>query len=450
MGTGQEREHWGTRLGFILAAVGSAVGLGNIWRFPFQVGQEGGASFLAIYLCFIIVIGVPAMLIEFVIGRRSQRNPVDAFDKIGHKNWSFVGVLCVVTGFVVLAYYSVVAGWTIQYTVGSAFGSYFEDPGAYFEGVASGWGTLGLHALFMAVVIGIVALGIEKGIEVCVKILVPAIVFLLVTLMAWVLTLDGAMEGIRYYLTPDMEVIREDWMTILPSAAGQAFFTLSLGMGAMITYSSYLGRRDNLVSDSGWIVGLDTGIAVLVGMVIFPVLFAVGMEPSEPGPGALFVGLGEAIGQAPGSRILGVVFFGTVLIAAVSSAISILEVVVSFVIDHFEVGRKPAAVMVGAVIFVAGIPTAFSGTMLELYDGVVAKLLLPLGMALLIVFVGWFFKDAREELTKGLSIDGDHWMAKAWMWHIRTVILAVVILVLVLSAMEAWETLMGEVMGAGE
>ena len=447
MEQGQEREYWATRLGFILAAVGSAVGLGNIWRFPFQVGESGGASFLVIYLSFILIIGVPAMLIEFVIGRRAQRNPVDAFERIGHKGWSFVGVLCVVTGFVILAYYSVVAGWTIQYTVGSAFGSYFDDPGAYFEGVMSGWWTVVLHATFMAIVIGIVALGIEKGIEICVKILVPAIVFLLVTLMAWVLTLDGAMEGIRYYLSPDMEVIREEWMTILPSAAGQAFFTLSLGMGAMITYSSYLGRQDNLVGDSGWIVGLDTGIAVLVGMVIFPVLFAVGMEPTDPGPGALFVGLGEAIGQAPGSRVLGVVFFGTVFIAAVSSAISILEVVVSFVIDHFEVQRKLAATAVGGIIFVAGLPTAFSGTMLELYDGVVAELLLPLGMALLIVFVGWFYKDAREELTKGLSIDADHWLANLWMWHIRTVILAVVILVLGLSAMGAWETLMGDILG---
>ena len=449
METPSTREHWGTRMGFILAAVGSAVGLGNIWRFPFQVSEQGGSSFLIIYLAFIIAIGLPAMLVEFTIGRRSKRNPINAFKKLGHGKWSFVGVICVITGFVILSYYSVVAGWTLQYTAGSITGGYFDDPAAYFGAISEGWVALGLHALFMAVVIGIVAMGIEKGIEICVKLLVPAIILLLLMLMFYGLTLDGAMEGVEYYLAPDLEVLSESWLEILPAAAGQAFFTLSLGMGAMITYSSYLAKDDDLVADSGWIVGLDTGIAVLVGLVIFPVLFAVGMDPGEGGPGSLFIGLGGAIAEAPGSNILGLVFFGTVLIAAVSSAISILEVVVSYVIDNFEVNRLPATLGVGSLIFLVGIPTAFSQTTLTFYDGVVADLLLPLGMALLVVFVGWFYTDARDELAKGLNIAPTSWFPNAWMWHVRTVILAAVVLALVLNAIGAYETFI-ELLTAGE
>ncbi len=445
----ESREQWGTRVGFILAAVGSAVGLGNVWRFPFQVGEEGGASFLAIYLLFILIIGLPAMLVEFSIGRRSQRNPVNAFSVLGHKDWSFVGVLCVISGFIILSYYSVVAGWTIQYTAASFTGAYFEAPAEYFGDITEGFGALGLHACFMAIVVGIVALGVKRGIEISVKILVPAIVVLLLGLAAYGLSLEGAMGGLEYYLAPDFAVLREEWMTILPSAAGQAFFTLSLGMGAMITYSSYLGDEENLVNDTTWIVGLDTGIAFIVGLVIFPVLFAVGLDPASPGPGALFIGFGEAIAEAPGSRVLGVLFFGTVLIAAISSGISILEVVVSFAIDNFEMERIPAAIGIGVAIFLVGIPTAFDGSILSFYDGVVAEILLPLGMGLLVLFVGWFYGDARDEVQKGLGHRLGGWFPTVWIWQVRTIILLVVGLVIVLAAIDAYGTLM-EILGLAE
>ena len=432
------REQWATRMGFILAAVGSAVGLGNVWRFPFQVGENGGASFLLIYLFLILLIGVPAMLVEFSIGRRSQRNPVDAFKKLGYGGWSFVGVICVLAGFVILAFYSVVAGWTIDYTIASATGAYFDDAGAYFGSINEGPRALLFHAIFMGIVVGIVAFGIQKGIELSVKILVPAIIVLLVGLMIYGLSLDNAMEGVRYYLSPDFDVMRNEWTTLLPAAAGQAFFTLSLGMGAMITYSSYLGKNDSMAVDSGWIVGFDTGIAVLVGLVIFPVLFAVGMDPGEPGAGALFVGLGEAISEAPASRIIGVLFFGTVAIAAISSGISILEVVVSFIIDHFEVGRVPAALGVGAVIFAAGAPVAFSLDILGVYDTIASKLLLPVGMGLMVLFAGWIYREAADEVGKGMKLIGG-WFPIAWLWHVRTVILVVIALTIVLNAMEAFE-----------
>ncbi len=444
-----EREHWGTRIGFILAAVGSAVGLGNVWRFPFQVGEQGGATFLLMYVAIILIIGLPAMLVEFTIGRRSQRNPIDAFERLGHKEWSFVGILAVITGFIILAYYSVVAGWTIRYTGASITGAYFDDPAGYFGEVSFGIEALGFHALFMVIAVGIVAFGIKRGIEACTKILVPAIIVLLLGLIVFGLTLEGAGEGLTYYLTPEFDALRDNWMELLPSAAGQALFTLSLGMGAMITYSSYIADDDNLVVDSGWIVGFNTAIALMAGLVIFPVLFSVGVDPANPGPGALFVGFGEAIAEAPASEMIGAFFFGTVVIAAVSSGISILEVIVSFVIDHFEVERIPATIGVGVIVFIVGIPTAFDGSILDLYDGVVAEVLLPLGMGLLVLFAGWFFTDAKDELLKGLGPATRDWLPTVWLWHIRTVILAVAILVLVLSATGAYETLM-DIVGAAE
>ncbi len=444
-----EREQWGTRIGFILAAVGSAVGLGNVWRFPFQVGEQGGATFLLMYVAIILIIGLPAMLVEFTIGRRSQRNPIDAFEKLGHREWSFVGILAVITGFIILAYYSVVAGWTIRYTGASITGAYFDDPAGYFGEVSFGIEALGFHAVFMVIAVGIVAFGIKRGIEACTKILVPAIIVLLLGLIVFGLTLEGAGEGLTYYLTPEFDALRDNWMELLPSAAGQALFTLSLGMGAMITYSSYIADDDNLVVDSGWIVGFNTAIALMAGLVIFPVLFSVGVDPADPGPGALFVGFGEAIAEAPASELIGAFFFGTVVIAAVSSGISILEVIVSFVIDHFEVDRIPATIGVGVIVFIVGIPTAFDGSILDLYDGVVAEVLLPLGMGLLVLFAGWFFTDAKDELLKGLGPATRDWLPTVWLWHIRTVILAVAVLVLILSSGGAYETLM-EILEATE
>lgn len=432
------REEWGTRIGFILAAVGSAVGLGNIWRFPFMVGKEGGASFLLIYLAFVALIGFPSILVEFTVGRRSKRNAINAFQKLGYPFWSFIGFVCVFTGFVILSYYSVVAGWTIQYTIDSLSGAYFDNPGKYFKGLSTGMGAVGLHAIFMAITVAIVALGVQKGIELCVKVLVPAIVLLLLGMIVYAMTLPGAMDGLSYYLSPDFEKLANNWGSIVPSAAGQAFFTLSLGMGAMITYSSYLGEDDNLLVDSCWIAGIDTTIACMTGLVIFPVMFSVGMEPGEGGAGALFISFGEALSGVPGSTIVGFLFFGTVFIAALSSAISILEVVVSFVIDQFEMNRMPATICVGACSFLAGLPTALNGTMLQLYDGVVATFLLPLGLGLIVLFVGWFFKEARDEITKGLEQDSESWFPLTWLWHVRIVILLTVSYVIFLSGKDAY------------
>lgn len=430
------REKWATRTGFILAAVGSAVGLGNIWRFPFQVGQEGGAAFLVVYLVLIAAIGLPAILVEFVIGRRSERNPYNAFRALGHPAWTFVGVIAVFTAFITLAYYSVVAGWVIRFTGASLTGSYFADPEGYYLAIATGFDAAALHLMFMLATAIIVAFGIQRGIELAVKLLVPSLVVILVGLIVYAMTLPGAGAGLAYYLSPEPDVIAENWMAILPAALGQALFTLSIGSGIMITYGSYLGEDRNLGVDGGWIVSLDTLIAFMAGLIIFPVLFTIGVTPGEGGAGELFIGVGGAIADIPGSRIVGFLFFGVVFIGALSSSISIMEVVVSYLIDNFGLERKIATLGVATTMFLVGLPTAFDLDTLELYDVIVAQLLLPLGMFLMVIFVGWIYKDSVDELARGLKSTATDTIPTLWIWHVRTIILLVLTVVVALGVME--------------
>ncbi|MEZ3162964.1 sodium-dependent transporter [Halorubrum sp. RMP-47] len=433
------RETWATRAGFILAAVGSAVGLGNIWRFPFITGQYGGSSFLITYLAFVALIGFPAILVEFVIGRRTERNPVGALRELGSGAWSSAGWLFVVTGFVILSYYSVVAGWFLRYTlIGITEGFTRADPAAaetLYRTVATGLDTLVFHALFMLLVIGIIAAGVRRGIELSVKVMVPAILVLLLGLAAYGFTLDAASAAYAYYLSPDFGTIAANWTEILPAAAGQAFFTLSLGMGAMITYASYLGEDRNLASDAAIIATLDTLVAVLVGFVVFPVLFTVGIEPGTGGPGAIFVSLTAAFAGIPGGRILGVFFFAMVGIAALSSAISILEVLVSYLIDEVGVARVPAAAAVGTAVFLLGVPVTIDSIFLSLYDGFADGILLVLGSLLLAVFVGWVVPEfGRDELGKGIADIGG--LDDAWIWAVRVPIVVVVIVSLYLGIVD--------------
>ena len=441
------RETWATRAGFILAAVGSAVGLGNIWRFPFITGQYGGSSFLITYLTFVALIGFPAILVEFVIGRRTERNPVGALRKLGSGVWSYTGWLFVVTGFIILSYYSVVAGWFLRYTlIGLTEGFTVTDPAeaeALFGTVSTGLDTLLFHAVFMALVIGIIAAGVRRGIELSVKVMVPAILVLLLGLAAYGFTLDGASAAYSYYLSPDFGTIAANWTEILPAAAGQAFFTLSLGMGVMITYASYLGEDRNLASDAGIIAALDTLVAVLVGFVVFPVLFTVGIEPGTGGPGAIFVSLTSAFAGIPGGRVIGVVFFGMVGIAALSSAISILEVLVSYLIDELGVDRIPASVALGVAVFLLGVPVTVDLIFLSLYDLLADGILLVLGSLLLALFVGWVVPDvAREELRNGIADVGG--LDDAWIWAVRIPVAIAVVVSLYLGIVDYADFLTGD------
>ncbi|MFP4115608.1 MAG: sodium-dependent transporter [Candidatus Aenigmatarchaeota archaeon] len=428
-----KRESWKTRLGFIFAAVGSAVGLGNVWRFPFRVGEAGGAAFVAIYLAFVFLIGFPAILVEFVIGRRANRNPIGAFKEIGHEKWKFAGVLSIATVFIVLAYYSVVGGWVLRYAGSSLTGGYFTNVAGYFEVISEGAGAVLFHFIFMAVVAGIIALGIRKGIEKSVKFMVPSIVVLLVVLGIYAFFLEGSGLGYAYYLSPDLGYLAQNWTSILSEAAGQAFFTLSLGMGVMLTYSSYLDEDKNLAEDAASITGLDSIIAIMAGLVVFPMIFTIGLEPMEAGAGALFVGVGEAVASIPGGRVIGFLLFFTVFIAAVSSAISILEVVVSYVVDTYDIERKFASVGVAALIFLAGVPVALQADLLAVYDDFVYQILLPLGMFLFVLFVGWFYDGAKEELRKGMESER---LVNVWLWYVRVPILVVTGFVVVINVLE--------------
>ena len=439
------REQWSTRLGFLLAAVGSAVGLGNIWRFPFVTGEGGGAAFLLVYLLFVAAVGLPAILIEFVVGRRTRRNPVGAMREIGRGAWRYAGWIFVVTTFVIMSYYSVIAGWTIRYTILGIQGDYAADPGTaaeQFVALAQGPEAMAFHALFLLVIVAIVGMGIRRGIELAVKVMVPAIVAIVAGLAVWAATLDGAGAAYRYYLAPEFGTIAANWTTILPSAAGQAFFTLSLGFGIMITYASYLGEDRNLAEDGVLIIVFDTAIAFAVGLIVFPILFTAGIDPGEPGVGAIFITLAAAFGELSAGGLIGAVFFGTVVIAALSSAISLTEVVVSYAIDEHGIPRFRATAIVCGALFVLGLAPASDIVLLELYDGFADGVLLILGGLLVTAYVAWGWSDeAIEELSRGIGRLGS--LGTYWIWLARVPVLVVLFVSLALGIVGYAEFLEG-------
>jgi NSS family neurotransmitter:Na+ symporter len=430
-----ERETWTTRVGFILAAVGSAVGLGNIWSFPFQTGENGGAAFLVVYLAVVFLIGFPAILMEFVIGRRSEQNPISAFRELGFENWSFAGTLGVIGSAVTLAFYSVIGGWVLSYIAASVTGAYFGDAASFFGSISAGPLAVGTHALFMGLTVAIVAFGVQSGIERATKVMVPAILVLLLGLAAWGFTLEGATAGYEYYLSPDFGYLADNLTSIVPSAVGQAFFTLSLGFSVMIAYASYLGRDDSLPADGSAIVVINTLVALLAGFVVFPVLFAIGVQPESGGPETAFVALGGAFGQLPGGELLGAGFFVVLLLAALSSAISLLETPTSYVVDTYDYDRKVVATVLGSAIFAAGIPTALSTETLGWYTDVVFNLLLPVVVLLFALFVGWVaFDQSADELGQGSTLGSGFTLV--WLWWVRLVIPLAIGLTLVLGVQD--------------
>jgi len=428
-----DRETWATRVGFLVAAIGSAVGLGNLWQFPFKTASNGGAAFVVFYLIAVLLIGFPAMLAEFVVGRRTHRNAVDAFTDLGHRSWRIIGALGIFTGFWILSYYNVVGGWVIRYILGSARGAYFGNPTDYFLSVSAGPEAIAAQAIFLGIVVGIVALGIEDGIEKATKLMVPSIAVLMIALAVWVATLDGAGAGYSYFLSPDMDVILANATDIIPFAVGQAFFTLSLGMAIMITYSSYIGEDDNLPVDGGVIVVTNTLIGVLAGLVVFPILFANNIDPAlEGGASALFIATASGFGSLPLGRVIGVVFFGVVLIAALSSAISLLEVVVAYANDNYAISRPKLATGIGIGLFLLGLPSAWDTAWLTWFDTFAYKLFLPLSVLFLVLFVGWVLAgDALDELRQGTGGIGT--FGPLWIWMLRTVVVAGVLLTLALG-----------------
>jgi NSS family neurotransmitter:Na+ symporter len=412
------REQWGTKVGFILAAAGSAIGLGNVWKFPYITGENGGAVFVFVYLLCIIIIGLPIMLAELSIGRKTQRNPVGAFKLLKPNSlWLFVGSLGIMAGFVILSYYSVVAGWMIAYAYKAVTGLFQnftapESAGEHFSQFSADpmWSIV-IHAIFMILCILIVSKGIKGGIERWSKILMPVLFFILLLLVVRGITLPGASKGLAFLFKPDLANLTPRAALI---ALGHAFFTLSLGMGAMITYGSYMSHSDNVPYNGVMVVFLDTLIALLAGVAIFTSVFAMKLDPTA-GPGLVFHVLPAVFQKMPSGTIFGTLFFLLMSIAALTSGISLLEVVSAYFIDERGWKRQKAVAIMGTIVFLIGVPSALSfGVMrnmtyffkmnfFDFVDFLSANYMLPIGGLMIAVFTGWVWgsKRAIEEMRKG-------------------------------------------------
>jgi NSS family neurotransmitter:Na+ symporter len=431
--SGATREHWGSRLGFVMAAVGSAVGLGNMWRFSYLTAEHGGAAFVLLYLAMTAVVGLPLMLAELAVGRGAARSPVQALAHFGGPAWRPLGWLFVASGFLILAYYSVIAGWTLRYALLGIAGGFAGDAAARFGELATGLDAVAWHALFMALTIGVVAGGVKGGIERANLVLMPLLFVILVGLALYAASLDGASRGYRYYLlrTDFAEVLS---ISVLCQAAGQAFFSLSLGMGAMLTYASYLDREHHLPNESLQIVGSDFTIAFVAGLVVFPLIFALGLEGAvgDSTIGALFITLPTAFaGMGGAGRVAGILFFLALLVGALTSAISLLEQVVATAMDVLGWPRRRAAVRLGVAIGVLGVPAALHLGVLGLMDQLAGNVFLVVGALALCIFVGWVMEDPVAEVRVGAP--GIRWFF-LWRGLLRFVAPPVLAVVLVYSA----------------
>ncbi|MCU0644678.1 MAG: sodium-dependent transporter [bacterium] len=357
------RGNWGSKFGFIIAAAGSAIGLGNIWRFPYVAGENGGAAFVLIYIIFVVLIGLPVMIAELAIGRNTEKNPVGAFKKLFPQSlWKAIGGLGVITGIGILSFYAVIAGYTVGYFIKIILGDFSAVESAAQSGqifaafTANPYISIGLLLVFIILTVLVVMGGVSAGIERWSKILMPLLFLLLIILAIYSITLEGASKGLSFYLKPDLSKIT---LTTFARALGQALFSLSLGMGTMITYGSYISKRDNLVTSAAYVCFFDTLIAILAGLVIFPALFAMGMDPAG-GPGLVFVVLPSIFAKMPGGMIFGAGIFLLLAVAALTSTISLLEVPVAYFVDEHGWSRKKAVVSMGAITFIIGIPSALA------------------------------------------------------------------------------------------
>lgn len=415
------RGGFSSKLGFIAAAAGSAVGLGNIWQFPYVAGQNGGAAFLLIYVAWIFLIGLPVMVGEIAVGRRTLSNPYGAYKQLGGKSWALVGLFGIICGVMILSFYNVVAGWAFGYFIQVSFGDILKEPdfAGYFNNyVADYTDNLIFSISFMILTAFIVYKGVQKGIEGTSKVLMPTLFVILILIIIYGLTLPNAMDGVSFYLVPDFSLING---ATVYSALGQAFFSLSLGMGALITYGSYIGKNDNIISSATLVTVADTMVAFLAGLMIFPLVFSQGQSPSE-GPGLVFValmGVFQTMDPMVG-RVVGGGFFLLLSFAALTSTISLLEVPVAFLVDEKKLRRGKAVTIMAIVVFTLGLPSMLGFGATEVftnfmnYEGVTKSFMdvvqdiffvvsLPLGGFLLSVFVAtrWKSHNMSEEISHG-------------------------------------------------
>jgi NSS family neurotransmitter:Na+ symporter len=424
---------WSSRLAFIFATTGSAVGLGNIWRFPYMTGESGGGAFVLIYLVCVATIGVPVMMAEIMLGRRGRQSPINTMRTLAEEEgrspfWQYLGWLGMVAGFLILSFYSVVAGWTLAYVFRTGSGMF---TGATAQGTESIFNALvadperllAWHTIFMAMSVLVVSRGVRSGLEKAVRFLMPALFFLLVAMVGYSMNTGGFAQAIDYLFTPDFGKIDR---TVVLSAMGQAFFSLSLGMGAIMIYGSYLSHTASIARTTAIVAFMDTLVAVLAGLAIFPLVFAFGLEP-QGGPGLIFVTLPIAFGQMPGGAIVGALFFILLLFAAWTSAISLLEPMVAWLVENRGINRVKAAVYAGIGVWLLGIGSLFSlniwsqytlfgKTFFDLLDFLTANIMLPLGGLLIAVFAVWVM--SRETSTSELAL-GDGPAYRLWRFLVR-------------------------------
>ena len=417
------RDSFGSRLGVLLAMAGSAVGLGNLWRFPYLVGENGGAAFIIIYLACVCLICLPIFISEFVIGRRSQKNAYAAFrDLSGGSAWRWVGLMTVIVPLIVASYYCVIGGWAFEYlwkscTFSFTGGASQEAVSTMFSDfVSSPWGPVIGQTLFLLVTTLIVIIGIKDGIERFSKLMMPMLFIIVIAIAVYSSTLPGSGAGFEYLFKPDFSKVDGGSFA---SALGQAFFSLSLGFGTIMTYASYVDKKDNIMFQSSSTAIADTLFALIAGMAIMPAVFAFGIDP-QSGPGLVFETLPYVFGKMPGGGIVAILFFLALIVAALTSSISMIEVGVAYLIEEKKLKRTTACVVLFLICWILGIFCALSfgplaevklagRSIFDFFDNLSSNILMTLGSLLTVLFVGWRLKktDIYEEFTNGGTLSAN-------------------------------------------
>ncbi len=431
-------EKFTSKTGAIAAAAGSAVGLGNVWRFPYIAGEDGGAIFLLFYILFTAAISIPMLVCEFSIGRMSGKPVTGAFQALrpGSK-WQVIGYMGMLTAFIILSYYNIVSGWTIYYSVASVGGWLnglsSAEVAHVFEGLSSD-PVRGI--IWMCVVIGLVAFvvakGVSSGIEKYSKVLMPLLFLLIIIMLVRSLLLDGAGEGLRFYLRPDMSKVTSK---AIFDALGQSFFSLSIGMGIMTTYGAYIQKSQNLQRMATQVAVLDFMVAFLAGAVIFPCVFAFGINPGQ-GPGLVFVTLPNIFNQMAFGQLFSAFFFLLLMVAALTSSISLLEVVVAFFKTTFGMGRKKSTLLASSLVLLCGMACALSSTVFDVFDKVTANVMMPLGALAIVIFVGWVLPP--ERFKEELEANGQKCGFFRTMLFMVRYVLPLAILVIFANGLYAW------------
>jgi NSS family neurotransmitter:Na+ symporter len=423
-----EREQWSSRIGFILSAAGSAIGIGAIWKLPYVTGVSGGGAFFLLFLLFSLFIGLPLLLAEFVIGRSTGKDAIRAYSAIApNSKWHWIGWIGVITCFILLSFYSVVGGWIVIYFIKGIFGGIIQsgaDYGGLFgESIGDAWSVLLAQAAFLLITIVVVAKGVQQGIEKASKLLMPALFVLFVILIARSLTLENSLEGVKFFLSPDFSKLTSNSILF---AMGQSFFSLSVGVSVMVTYSSYLPKTERIVQPALSVVFMNLFIAVLAGLAIFPAVFSLGLEPAE-GPGLLFVVLPAVFEKLAMGEVFFFLFLALFLFATLTSAFSMLEIIIATLSKGNMKKRASYSWIIGGFIFILGIPSALSfGTLSDLTifgknafdaaDFLVSNILLPIGVLLISLFVPNLIK--KEVLKRELLQDSTRGTILFNIWYI--------------------------------